>query len=370
MAACLLARLETTNITVFERHWDLCAIQQGADNRWLHPHIYDWPSPGSSSPNSKLPLLGWQAGRASDVASQIISKFTEVCETNGRDKRLKLVLGLKHLRVSVVQRTIDWMGSVSARHGAYFRPKYSEGKKEKFDAVIFATGFGIEKQNKKYPTPSYWRNEQIGQHDLYEQNARYIVSGYGDGALVDLCRLTIERYRQDKILDELFSPERRSSQTLKLTGETISAAREAWGGGSMREFFESIEDDLLQEPLKNLKRRIRKDVEVTWHLSGKAGEDGSMEKVFDANTAFGNRLCAYLLYRCGAYSTNFESLPEAVRSSAVGSRSVICRHGAETIQNLKRAIVDFDTVSERLEKMNADQLQSAIELFEPGTFPV
>ena len=32
----------------------------------------------------------------------------------------------------------------------------------------------------------------------------FLVSGFGDGALIDLCRLTIERYRQDTILYELF----------------------------------------------------------------------------------------------------------------------------------------------------------------------
>ena len=39
-AACALSAFpETTKITLFEKHWDICAIQQGCDNRWLHPNV-------------------------------------------------------------------------------------------------------------------------------------------------------------------------------------------------------------------------------------------------------------------------------------------------------------------------------------------
>jgi hypothetical protein len=53
-----------------------------------------------------------------------------------------------------------------------------------------------------YRMESYWRNEQLGQPPLDGAQRRYLISG--DGALVDLCRLTIERFRQDTIVYELF----------------------------------------------------------------------------------------------------------------------------------------------------------------------
>jgi len=42
------------------------------------------------------------------------------------------------------------------------------------------------------PIISAWfNNEQLGQPPLDGGQHRYLISGFGDGALVDLCRLTI-----------------------------------------------------------------------------------------------------------------------------------------------------------------------------------
>ena len=76
-----------------------------------------------------------------------------------------------------------------------------------FETVILAVGFGLEQRVPAYRDSAYWRNEQIAQPHLAGEKRNYVVSGYGDGALVDLCRLTIERFRQDTILSELFGPE-------------------------------------------------------------------------------------------------------------------------------------------------------------------
>src|SRR5262249_29710516 len=76
-AACFLSRFDrTVSVTVFEKLWDLCPLQQGADNRWLHPKIYDWPDDGSRAPGASLPVLNWSEGRASDVARTIVGEFS------------------------------------------------------------------------------------------------------------------------------------------------------------------------------------------------------------------------------------------------------------------------------------------------------
>src|SRR6185437_3120453 len=68
-AAALLSRLSSSvSVTLFERLWDLCPLQQGSDTRWLHPRIYAWPDRGSRAPAASLPILNWSEGRASDIA--------------------------------------------------------------------------------------------------------------------------------------------------------------------------------------------------------------------------------------------------------------------------------------------------------------
>jgi hypothetical protein len=82
----------------------------------------------------------------------------------------------------------------------------------------------------------------------------YVVSGYGDGALVDLCRLTIERFRQDTILYELFGPELdwfEESMRARLQGVDPSS--------NLFPHFVEMDDELLAQPRAALAARIRKD---------------------------------------------------------------------------------------------------------------
>src|SRR5260221_7192171 len=37
LTTALLSLLPGTKVTLIERFWDICAFQQGCENRWLHP---------------------------------------------------------------------------------------------------------------------------------------------------------------------------------------------------------------------------------------------------------------------------------------------------------------------------------------------
>src|SRR5260370_36856138 len=73
-AAAALGR----EVHLFEQRPVLCHLQHGCDTRWLHPHIYDWPQPGSDDPYAGLPILNWKEGTAATVAEQIMTEFEEI----------------------------------------------------------------------------------------------------------------------------------------------------------------------------------------------------------------------------------------------------------------------------------------------------
>src|SRR4051812_22502241 len=58
-------------VTVFERRPGLMPLQAGSTQRWLHPHLIDWPQRGSASEDAGLPLLNWQAAPAGQVFHQL-----------------------------------------------------------------------------------------------------------------------------------------------------------------------------------------------------------------------------------------------------------------------------------------------------------
>jgi hypothetical protein len=260
---------------------------------------------------------------------------------------------------------IDWVGIRAERVGQFFRRGVSDGNSAVFDTVIMAAGFGLEQAPPSYQTASYWRNEQIAQPVLDGGQRRYVVSGYGDGALVDLCRLTIERFRQDTVLYELFG------SRLEAIEDRIHSDLESIDPiTNLYPYFRSIEQELLTEARAQLGARIRKDTAVVLHIKGRTGGITSFSEIFGPTSSRLNRLLTYLLHRCGAFSTNVSDLDTCVRASGVSPDAVLCRHGTDTKGHLRDIIADYDGVEARLDDMRSKQGQKPVRLWEPGAFPM
>src|SRR5262249_40190809 len=113
---------------------------------------------------------------------------------------------------------IEWVGERrDAKDGTAFNGAQisAVGKSDSFDVVVLTVGFGVERDT----TQSYWRNETIGQPSLDQPRRAYLVSGQGDGAMIDLLRLRISEFRQDRILDQLFRGKARLVSALKILNE-------------------------------------------------------------------------------------------------------------------------------------------------------
>lgn len=363
-AACFLSRFDDASVTVFEQLWDLCPLQQGADNRWLHPRIYEWPAPGSRAPGASLPVLNWSEGRASDVARTIVSEFGKFCEFFAKsEERLTVLLGLRHFRINAAKNEIDWVANRAKRAGAFFQTGEAEGSSAVFDTIVLTAGFGLETLSPAYPTNSYWRNEQIGQPLLNGTRQNYVVSGFGDGALIDLCRLTIERYRQDTILYELFS------RDLEQVEERFV---EEWLGAGVNafEFFSTFEGDKIFEKAKTeLSKRLRKDTRVALHISGKEGDVKTFSHIFGSYSSFLNRMLVFLLYKCGAFSISLTDLATTVSRHGAPSENVLCRYGADPLTHLRAMFSDVECVEKRFNDIRKCQAQMPHPFWEPGTFP-
>jgi hypothetical protein len=362
--ACLLGLFRNSHVTLFEKSSDLCSLQQGCDTRWLHPRIYHWPARGSRAPSASLPVLNWHEGRASDVADQILRRFSSYTEKVAAAARLQVLLGVVHLRIWADSREIEWVGREGLREGEFFRAGPSSGTTQHFDKIVLAMGFGAENFHADYPTPRYWRSEELAQPRLDGTVQSYVVSGYGDGAIVDLCRLTIERFRQDRILYDLFLKD------LEKTEEELRPIAENPMTRDVFSALKAIESRLLKDALKRLGARIRKDTKVTLHLGGPPGKrNTALPNAFDSTTAFSNRLLLYLLYRCGAFVPRFEKLEDVVRDHSGPAQNVICRWGPKTLEHLKAAFVDPSQVNRALERLYADQAQRVRLEWEAGAFP-
>ncbi|MDX0722665.1 hypothetical protein GOD64_28295 [Sinorhizobium medicae] len=361
--AALMSCREDAPVTLFEKEWDLCPVQQGCDGRWLHPSLYAWPDWGSRAPSASLPILNWSEGRASDVARALLDGFSIYCQKLAGD-RFKALVGVHHLQVNAKRKEIRFIGTNVEMKGPFFSQGDSEGGTEIFDTIILAAGFGWERTN-AFNTASYWRNEQLAQPNLTVDRTRYLVSGSGDGALIDVCRLTIERFRQDTILYELFG------KSLDETEEQLRADLEKRSmDDSLLDYFASIDQTLFEHPKKSLRNRLRKDTAVTLHIAGPdKDKPNDLQDIFGPTSSVLNRVLIYLLYRCGAISISRQSLAEAISSAHITNDHVLCRHGCDTERHLQLMFDDYAHVKSVFAKMKNRQAQHPNRYWTPGYFP-
>jgi FAD dependent oxidoreductase len=289
-AAALIKKGVHADITIFEHRDTLLPLQHGSDTRWLHPRIYNWPADESAV--ADLPLLNWTAARVSDVAAQILLAWSELVKL--KQKQLIVYCNAQHLQIhergaGEQGLTIEWVGDKRNYDGSVDKLHASTGETKTFDHVIMAVGFGLEKDN----TLSYWRNDTLGQPSLAEPHRTYLVSGQGDGAMIEVLRLRISRYRQDRILDELIVPQLGLYKAVKALQKKYSEP-----APDLFAAFESLERDEpneFAEVREQLTRRLRRDTDVILHLYKRRFAELFEDKAL--KIAFQNRLLIYLQVR-------------------------------------------------------------------------
>jgi hypothetical protein len=339
-AAALLEKRARCDITIFEERDTLLPLQQGSDTRWLHPHIYDWPEGDSDAAAAMLPILNWTAARASDVVVQVMTSWQDIVKRS--ECKLALYCNARHLQVSAHPETperaqIEWVGELRDPADGAASPSepHARGQSEAFDLVVLSVGFGLEKDN----SASYWRNETFGQPSLDQPRRTFLLSGQGDGAMIDLLRLRISQFRQDRFLDELFGETSELLSKLdRLRGEFL--ADEAHYSlfrrfGDLRMISGPISDE-FEDVLKKVGRRLRRDTEVILKLRVRNLAELLESKT--SRTSFQNAFLVYLLYLCGGFTPSTEEEDRLVQRFKIPPDQVIRRHGTERLEQLRRLL--------------------------------
>lgn len=309
-------------VYLFERSPVLLHLQHGCDTRWVHPHIYDWPARGSLRPYAGLPLVDWREGTAGAVVEQIRRDYERI---KGERKAGKIHehLGAKIIRFLKPLR-VDWSGLGDPKNG-----------QESFDAVIFAVGFGVERQVDEKKTISYWRNDSVNQlipGSVAKEMKKYLISGTGDGGLIDLLRVRIQSFHQGRILHELIPAEDDSliSGLRKIAEDWGKSDRPEGDDWLYRQYTRLQKRGLLKRLKDSLKPRLRTDTEAI--LNGKP-EYLSQALRLDRASVF-NTLVTFVLHS----DNEFEYRPGEFKVDSDGARvdgvvvpdvEVIIRHGTD-----------------------------------------
>lgn len=333
-AAGLINKGADCDLYMFEQRDSLLPLQQGSDTRWLHPHIYDWPASGSEASAAMLPVLNWTAARSSDVVVQVLSEWKQV--VLNKPNKLRLFCNARHVQIAgckdhAEKARLEWVGEKrTPEDGTILEAgEQTAGAAETFDIIVLAVGFGVEKAK-----ASYWRNETVGQPNLNEPRRTYLLSGQGDGAMVDLFRIRISQFRQDRILDELFADQPELIDELKLLRQSYER-REI----GLFEKFESLTASdskfcaKMKEVIGGLNRRLRRDTDVVLKLLVR--NIAELLEPSSSRMSFQNALLVYLLYRCGGFTPTTDKGADLRQRFAISKDSVIARHGVRPLGQLK-----------------------------------
>jgi hypothetical protein len=339
-ATALLQKKAHCNITLFEERDTLLPLQQGSDTRWLHPHIYDWPAEGSEAVAAMLPVLNWTAARASDVVVQVLSAWGEVTAT--AECKPNLWCATRHIQLRDTagpEARLEWVGEGRdpVTGGApVSRARNARGRSENFDIVVLAVGFGLESLGS-----SYWRNEVLGQPGLEHRRTPYLVSGQGDGAMIDLLRLKISQFRQDRILAELFGDRAALVDELRtlqgrFLNETGFSLYEAFDGLAGRNM--SMAGREMKQAIKVLTGRLRRDTEVILQFKQPVRGIADLLGSGSLKVSFQNALLVFMLYRCGGFTPASGELEDVAARFKVSDEHIVRRHGTKRLEQLKRLL--------------------------------
>ncbi|KAA3451631.1 hypothetical protein C7I87_06385 [Mesorhizobium sp. SARCC-RB16n] len=234
-----------TDVHLFEKAERLLPLQGDSQRRRLDPHIYDWPNPDADHELAELPLLDWRSGPAKDVRDAVLREFGEVLSaTEGR-----LTVRERHQITGVTPQAGRFMVHFEREAVAGGR----EAASQEFDIIVLAVGFGIENRFalQGAETPSYWHDAGVPGAEI-AGNARptFLVSGNGDGGLIDLIAAASATFRHNDLVRGI--AQRPGVQALRdtlLAIDTAALAAEALGQGFD---FISAYDDAIGDQVEAL----------------------------------------------------------------------------------------------------------------------
>ena len=244
------AAIRGARVTVFEQASDLLPMFRNNRQRWLHPHLYDWPEEGSEDEQANLPVLDWKADLAGNVAERLLAQWQLLAQRYGIEV---------HTRV---QRLQLLPGSSAPHQLTWNTESFDEGE---FEAVILAVGFGTERMLEGAPSRSYWEDDNLDRLHTSSTPRRYLISGTGDGGLVDLLRVRLRDFRHERIIQKYL----RGASLGEVKAELLKLEEEFRKGRlKERDFFKKYKELPV---CKELDERLREDLraDTTAVLNGR-----------------------------------------------------------------------------------------------------
>ena len=210
------------------------------------------------------------------------------------------------------------------------------------DYIVLAVGFGLERTLELVPGRSYWFNDSLHQEVPFApaEARRILVTGCGDGGLIDGLRLCLRRFEHEAFVEDLLSRTDLDPLKARLIQIDHDAAGVLAGSASsfLAEKYDELGDLIPDAFREGLFKRVRRDVRVVLN--------GADQTPLSLRASILNRFPIHLLWRVGhlvykqGYANRVSGSPGAylVNFEQANGRwvlepfaEVIVRHGPEPV---------------------------------------
>jgi hypothetical protein len=288
-AAALALAAPMLTIDVFEAQSRILPLQHGVTGRYLRPHIYDWPLEGASEENAGLPILNWRADSAASVAAKIETEFEEL----RRGKNVNLYLNSEVCALKPIGKQgfeILIMAGGTAR-------------KEHYSVVLACIGFGIENSLKANINESYWSNPistTVFKTEKYDLTL--LVSGNGDGGLIDLALAALDALRHQDIEDIVLGCAGLDVIIKSLLNIENKARSALVAGNEPIDIIQAYQSEILlpNTLLRQFRDKLRRKVRIWFHTQG--------PQLFSLKSSILNRFIVFVILKAADGSGHIRTI--------------------------------------------------------------
>jgi Pyridine nucleotide-disulphide oxidoreductase len=182
-AAALLS--SGVQVTLFEKAPAVLTLQQGTHHRLAHPTINFWPRSQLAS-TTEFPFFDWYFAPCAVVIASIRREWDRYFTGRLSNYYLNTTV----IRIEPANSAFEKRVKVHSSGPHHGKAAGSKTDPEEFDAAIVATGFGEETSVAQSNTGKYWDPDDVELARDRPANRQFVVSGTGDGGLIDALRLT------------------------------------------------------------------------------------------------------------------------------------------------------------------------------------
>lgn len=168
-------------VHLFEQMPTLLSRQRETLHRIVHPSVNNWPFDDILDPTTQFPFFDWAADNCKAVIATILDEW-EVVAGRALAEDHRLHLGVRVRKHQVLEDGVRLDATTTA-------------KLPLFGSVVFATGFDDERTIVNGKLKSYWSStDALEEIRNKSSEARFIVSGTGDGGLIDCLRVVHTKF--------------------------------------------------------------------------------------------------------------------------------------------------------------------------------